>query len=170
VSFTLTPSVAGACGTLSAASATTPASGVVSVTYTASTTVGTCVVNVAEANGGSNNAAQPAGTKTITQTAVPNNITEAANPSSIKGDGIATSVVTATVTKGTGGALAGDVVNFTLVGANCGTLSAPSATTDATGKATVTYTSKLAPATFCTVHAVETGTGQAADVIITQTT
>jgi hypothetical protein len=61
-------------------------------------------------------------------------------------------------------------VNFTLVGGNCGTLSAASAVTDASGHATVTYTSKLAPATFCTVHAVETGTSQAADVIITQTT
>jgi hypothetical protein len=169
VAFTLTPSVAGACGTLSAASATTNAGGTAAVTYTASTTAGSCVVNVSEANGGTNNLAQGAGTKTITQTAVPNAISLAANPTSIKGDGITTSVITATVTKGIGGALSGDVVNFTAPGANCGTLSAASATTDAAGHASVTYTSKLAPSTFCVVNATETGTGSTTSVTVTQT-
>jgi hypothetical protein len=78
--------------------------------------------------------------------------------------------VTATVTKGIGGALVGDTVNFTGQGAgNCGTVNAASAITDASGHATVTYTSKLAPSTFCVLTATETGTGQSTTVTITQT-
>jgi hypothetical protein len=164
VSFTKS-GAAGVCGTLSAASATTNSSGVASVVYTVSTTAGTCTITATESNSGSFNSVA------IVQNPVPNNIALAANPSTIKGDGISTSVVTATVTKGVGGAaVAGDTVNFTVVGANCGTLSAASAVTDAGGHATVTYTSKLAPSTFCDVHAVDVSTGSPfADVNITQT-
>jgi hypothetical protein len=163
VSFTMA-GAAGVCGTLSAPSATTNTSGVASVTYTVSTTAGTCTIMATEANGGSSN------TVAIVQNTVPNIIALAANPATIKGDGVTTSVLTATVTKGVGGAaVAGDTVNFTAPGANCGTLSAASAVTDATGKATVTYTSKLAPSTFCVITATETATAQSATVTVTQT-
>jgi adhesin/invasin len=106
----------------------------------------------------------------IVQNIVPNNIALAANPGTIKGDGISTSVLTATVTKGVGGAaVVGDTVTFTAPGANCGTLSAATASTDASGHATVTYTSKVAPSTFCVVNATEANTSSTTSVTITQT-
>ena len=51
VSLTLTPSVAGSCGTATAPGSTN-ASGQVTSTYTASSTAGTCTITATEANGG----------------------------------------------------------------------------------------------------------------------
>jgi hypothetical protein len=172
VAFTLVGTPSKACGTLSSASATTDTAGHAAVTYTASTTAGTCVVTVTEAKGGSNNSGQAAAAKTVTQTAVPNNISLAANPATIKGDGVATSSITATVTSGvTSAAVPSDVVNFTFASGICGSLSAASGTTDTSGMVSVTYTSaNNVLGTFCTIRATETGTGATTTVTITQTT
>jgi hypothetical protein len=51
VTLTMTPSVAGLCGTATAPGSTN-ASGQVTSTYTASTTAGTCTITATEANGG----------------------------------------------------------------------------------------------------------------------
>jgi len=59
--LTTTPSAAGSCGTATAPGSTN-ASGQVTSTYTASTTVGTCTIKATEANGGNS------GTVVITQT------------------------------------------------------------------------------------------------------
>ena len=61
VTLTTTPSVAGSCGTASAPG-NTNASGQVTSTYTASTTVGTCTITATESNGG------VSGSVVITQT------------------------------------------------------------------------------------------------------
>jgi adhesin/invasin len=164
VAFT---TVGAACGTLSSMFATTNASGVASVTYTSSTTAGACGIGAVEANGGKANAT------VVTQTAVPNNISGSANPTSIQGNGTSTSVVTFHVTSGVdGSAVAADPMTYAVSGSNCGTLSNATASTDASGNATVTYTSSVnigGVAHFCTVTGTETGTGKSAAVSIDQT-
>jgi adhesin/invasin len=168
LSFAVSPAT---CGTLSSNFATTNPSGTATVTYTASLNAPlTCAIGVTEANGSTT------GSVNIAQTVVNNIITASANPAAIKGDGISTSVVTAHVTSGVDGSnVSGDAMTFTIApgapGANCNAtgLSAASAKTDANGMATVTYTSKVAPNTFCAIVAKETVTLQSATATITQT-
>jgi hypothetical protein len=176
VMFTLTPNVANGCGTLSSATATTNATSKAIVTYTASlgSGVSSCTITAFETNGGSN------GTANITQTTVINFLTISASPTTIKGDGVSTSTITAHVTSGiTGLPVAGDSVTFAFDNARppCGSyagagVSAP-VLTDASGNASTTYTSAVAPGTFCHAFAVEGDTGfansVATDAVITQT-
>lgn len=168
VRFTLTGA---ACGTLSATTVISDASGNAATTYTSSTTAGTCTIDATDAISGGTTGA---GTQTvITQTAVPNNIAVSANPSSIRADGSSTSTITATVTTGVGGtAVSGDVVTFSAVGnpaATCSntSLSALTATTNAAGQATITLTANTTVG-FCTVTAVEGGTSQTNNTVVTE--
>ncbi len=78
VQFTLTPSVAGACGTVSPAPATTSSAGTASVTYVAGTAAGTCTLVGTEADTG---AVTP--NLVIVQTAVPESITLTAGSTTV---------------------------------------------------------------------------------------
>jgi len=171
VMFTLTPSVAGACGTLSATSGTTNGAGQVVVTYTSNSGVkGTCTVTANEAQDGKN------GTAVITET-TNNTVAVVASPSTIVLSGIlmSTSALTVTVTSVTGAVVPGDMITFTLSGANCGTVGSVSngGVTNSSGVVTATYTSTLALISgFCTVTATEQatapGNSQAGMATITQ--
>jgi adhesin/invasin len=166
VYFLVSPST---CGSLSAVSATTNTSGVATATYTASLTAPvTCTIVVFEADGST------AGSATVGQTIVNNKITATAAPAAIKGDGIQTSTVTATVTSGVdGSAISGDALTWVVTGGNCGALSNTSATTNASGVGTATYTSSVnfgGIGHFCTVTVTESGTSQSASASIDQTT
>jgi adhesin/invasin len=166
VSTSGTPSAA--CGGLSGTGfASTDANGVVTVTYTASTTAGSCVITAQEANGAHN------GSATITQTPS-NNVAVSANPASLKADGTSTSAITVTVTDSSGAAVSGDAITFTVgaAGANaCGALTnisgSPSGTTDSSGKVTATYTSSTTIG-FCKIKATD-NTGASGSVTIIQT-
>src|SRR4029077_11032503 len=69
-------------------------------------------------------------------------VSVSANPSSIPADGSSRSAVTATVTRLDGTPAASDSVTFTTSGgASCGSVSGSPAVTNASGTATVTYTS-----------------------------
>jgi adhesin/invasin len=157
-----------ACGGLSGTGfGSTDANGVVTVTYTASTTAGTCTITAQEANGAHN------GSGTITQTAS-NNVAVTANPASLKADGTSTSAITVTVTDSSGAAVSGDAISFTVgaAGANaCGALTnisgSPSGNTDSTGKVTATYTSSTTIG-FCKIKATDS-TGASGSVTIIQT-
>jgi adhesin/invasin len=133
--------------------------------YTASTTAGVCTVTATEAYGGA------IGTTTITQGPVVYTVVVAATPPTITGNGLTTSSITATVTN-TYGVLAGtDTVHFAVTATNgntCGTLSAPSGVTGATGVATVIYNSSPA-AGFCTITAIEQTTLGSGSTQIDQT-
>jgi hypothetical protein len=166
VLLTATPSVAGACGTLSATTGTTNASGVASFTYTSSTTAGgTCTITAIEAS----NAAHAA-TAVISQTAT-NSVALTAAPANLTPNGTSTSTVTATVTSVGGTPVAGDLVSFAGVGtptqASCGAFTPNDGTTNASGQVVVTYTSTTT-AGFCAVTATESGTGSAGSAQITQ--
>ncbi|TMD10005.1 MAG: hypothetical protein E6J01_00190 [Chloroflexi bacterium] len=171
VMFTLTGA---ACGTISPASGTTNASGVVTATYTASTTAGACAVKATEAI--SNSSAPSTGTNptTITQTAVPNGFTATATPASLPANGTSTSTIKATVTNGvTGAAVSGDAVTFAATGspgAVCtnANLSATAGTTDANGVATVTYTASTTNG-FCSIKATDATNSTGATATVTQT-
>jgi len=78
VMFILTPGVPGACGTISPSTGTTNGGGVLTATYTVSTTPGTCNITAKEANGGITSAAAP-----VTSIPRPNNITLTANPTTV---------------------------------------------------------------------------------------
>jgi hypothetical protein len=100
-----------------------------------------------------------------------NNITMVtATPSTVPADAASTAAVTTTVTSG-GTAVASDVVAFGLSGspaAACGTLGATTATTNASGQATVTYTASTTGG-LCTVTGNEANGGTSASTTITQT-
>ena len=66
-------------------------------------------------------------------------VTLVANPTAIENNNLASSTLTATVAMPSGVSAQGIPVNFTMTGS--GTLSAPSVTTDASGKASVTLIS-----------------------------
>jgi hypothetical protein len=143
---------AAACGTLSATSGTTTgaAPSTLGVTYTASTTPGTCAITAVEAGGAH------IGTATITQT-VNNAVAVVAAPNSVAPGG--TSTVTATVTNVGGVPVAGDLIGFTVVStspapATCGTFAPTGGITNAAGQVVVTYTAS-ATASFCTITVAE---------------
>jgi hypothetical protein len=153
------------CGSISGSPATTNTSGIATVAYTSSTTVGTCSVTATEATNSLN------GSITITQTKVANSITETTTPSSVPADGKTTSSITSTVTNRVTGAVAGDAVTYTLSpnpAGSCGALSATSATTGPGGTTpAVTYTA-TSTVGFCTITAIEAGTGTSTSSLITQ--
>ena len=153
------------CGTIAGSPALTNASGNATVTYTASTTAGTCVITATEAVNSLSAAV------TITQTMVANTITVTATPNVVPADGT-TSSITSTVTNQITGAVSGDVVTYNLApspAGSCGTLSSLSATTDASGHAqAVAYTASNSPG-VCTINATESGTGSTISTTITQT-
>jgi adhesin/invasin len=151
------------CGPLSPTSGTTNASGQVTVTYTATTTVGTCTVTAKEANTG--NTASTG----IAQTLVHNTVGVSANPSTIPANGTATSTVTATVT-GVSGPVSNDPVAWSISG-DCGSVFPANSFTNGSGQDTTTYTAVSTPpgAGFCTVTAVEAATGGQGSTTITQT-
>jgi hypothetical protein len=153
------------CGSISGSPATTNTSGIATVAYTSSTTVGTCSVTATEATNSLN------GSITITQTKVANSITETTTPSSVPADGKTTSSVTSTVTNRVTGPVAGTVVTYVLSPnptGSCGALSATSATTGPGGTTpAVTYTA-TSTVGFCTISATEAGTGSGTSSLITQ--
>jgi hypothetical protein len=165
VRWTTSASVSGSCGTLTPSTGTTDSTGKLSVTYTPSTTQGQCTVTATEANGFT------AGSVTIQQTAPPNVVSVSANPSTMVGNGSNSSTITATVTTSSGTPVSGDVVTFNVPppSGTCGTLSSNSATTNASGVATIVYISATS-AGFCTITAREASTGATGTVVITQTT
>jgi hypothetical protein len=146
---------------------TTGAAGAVAVApYIASTTAGTCTVTATEAYGGATN------TVTITQGPVVYSVVVAATPPTITGNGLITSSVTATVTNTFGTPAVTDSVAFVVTAPNgttvCGTLSAASAITNASGVATVSYNSSP-DAGFCTITATEATTTGSGSTQIDQT-
>ncbi|GAC1517954.1 MAG: hypothetical protein NVS1B12_07690 [Acidimicrobiales bacterium] len=99
----------------------------------------------------------------------PNTVAVSASPSTVAANGTATSAVVATVTSGST-PVAGDPVRFTLSGSPggaCGTLSSANATTDASGKASTTYSASTTAGT-CTVVATEANGGGSGSTTITQ--
>jgi hypothetical protein len=164
-SVTFTTGGGAACGIIGSP-ATTDAAGTATVTYTASTTVGSCGITATEA------VDNLSGWITITQTAIANTITVTAAPTSIKAGGTTTSSITSTVTNGVTGPVAGDVVTYVLSpnpAGSCGTLSAGSATTGAGGTTpAVTYTASITAGT-CTITATEAGSNRSGTAAITQT-
>jgi len=167
-SVTITTSGGAACGTLSPAGAqTTNSSGQVAVAYISSTTSGFCTITATDNGTGSPAGTGGSGTATITQTSgTGNTITGAASPASIPADGASTSSVSATVKSSTGAAVAGDAVNFTK-GTNCAGAT-QSASTNALGVATITYTVNTTVGT-CVITATEAGSGASTNISISQT-
>jgi hypothetical protein len=173
VIFTLTPSAAGSCGTISAVSngGNTNASGVVTATYTASTTVGTCVITATEASGGASS--PTAAANTITQTQVPYTVTFTASPPTVSTSAAGTSILTVTVTDtNTGAPISGDVVTFPTLTPSpagaCGAITGSTSPTNAAGVVTATYTASGVIGS-CTITAHEAGTGVNKTTTITQT-
>jgi hypothetical protein len=163
VSFTVSPTT---CGTISPTTgiATTNASGVATVTYTASDTTGTCTVTATDADYGMT------GTAVITQTAPANTVALVVNPAKDAANGAAASSVTATVTNPSGAPVSGDTVTFTespSLAGSCGTLSPTTGTTTSLGTVTVAYVSSSV-AGFCNITATESDTGGSATTPIDQ--
>ncbi|MHB8325614.1 MAG: beta strand repeat-containing protein [Candidatus Dormibacteria bacterium] len=136
-------------------------SGVATVTayYAAGTAAGPCVITGQELNYGST------ATTTVTTSAATNSVA-ITGTASIAGNGTSQDTLTATVSGATANS---DKVTFTDAG-TCGTLSITSATTPATGTASVqsVYTASNASG-FCTVTATEANTGQSNTFVIDQT-
>ena len=130
-------------GILDSTSATTNGAGQASVTLTAATTAGMATVT-ANAFGVS------ASTKVLIGQAV---VRLAAAPVNLPADGASTSTITATVQEGNGQPAAGITVSFAT---DLGSLSQPSAVTDAAGQAAVTLTAAGSPGT-ATVTATAAG-------------
>jgi hypothetical protein len=172
VVFTTSGSPTAACGTLSSASGTTNLSGVVpTITYTASTTPGTCTITATETIGGKT------GTVTITQTAPPNVIAISPNSNGtsipVDANGSTVTFTTTTTNSVTNAAVVGDTLTFTTSGgAACGTIGTilpAGGVTPANGVVTFVYTSSNVVG-FCTIKATESGTGATQSVVVTQNT
>jgi adhesin/invasin len=141
VTFTLQPSVTGACGSLSSTTETTGANGITpSDTYTASSTAGTCTIIATEADG--NVSANVVITQTVVAP-VATKVVVTATPDSqlLVGD---TSTITVETESATGTAVPDQNIVFTtsgngLLGA-CGSVSPTSGTTNSSGVLTATYT------------------------------
>jgi hypothetical protein len=96
-------------------------------------------------------------------------VTVTATPDSVPANGAITSVITATVTTGSGLAFDDPVTLTTTpsVAGSCGTATAPGST-NAAGQVTSTYTASTTPGT-CTIAATEANKGTTGTVVITQT-
>ncbi len=141
-------STSNAAGIFSSLSATTDTNGRASVNYIASNTVGTEVLTAKATNGIS-------GTANLTvasNIAVVGSISVAPTTASIKAGG-ATTFINVTVRDTSGQPISGALVNFSV---SAGTLSAASATTNASGIASVTLTSAASVLT-ATVTATSSG-------------
>lgn len=172
VLFTVASGSSSACGTVSPTVATTNNSGVATTTYTSSTNTGTCDISALEGNTGAANA--PPGA-VITQGAVINatNVSFSPPQATLQANGTSQQTFTVTVTRNSV-PVNGDSVAFTATptaqgsGAGaCGTLSPTTATTQASGTATLIYTSSSTPG-FCTITASESG-GASGTAQVTQT-
>jgi hypothetical protein len=143
---TVSFSTSGACGPLSAPSAVTDAGGVASVDYTAAS-AGTCTITATDSSGG-------AGSASVKQ--VSDTIVASANPTKLAAGSGKTSQVTATVTYNSA-VVSGDTVTFIASG-TCGTLSAPTAVTNSSGVASVTYTASKSTG-VCTMTVTDSSGG-----------
>jgi hypothetical protein len=148
-------------GSVTASGGTTPST----VTYTAGSSVGTCVITATEASGLNQ------GSITITQTAPIDAVSITSGGATVVTAGSTTPfAITAHVQTAGGTAVAGDTVAFTESGTPtgaCGTLTPVSATTNASGNAVTLYTPTTTSG-FCQVTATEANTGQ--KVVTTVTT
>jgi hypothetical protein len=164
-SVTFTTGGGASCGTIGGSPAMTNISGSATVTYTASTTPGPCLITATE---DTNNLSSSI---TITQTVVANSMALTATPMSLPADGKTTSSITSTVTNRVSGPVNGDVVTYAISPnpmGSCGTLSVSSATTGGGGTTpAVTYTASSTPGS-CTITAMEAGTGTSSSIAITQ--
>jgi hypothetical protein len=104
----------------------------------------------------------------MAQAQVKNTMVLSASPASVSVSGAGTSTVTVTLTDVSGAAVSGENVAFVVTTASCGTLSAASAATNASGVATVTYTAAGNPG-FCTVQATDSGPSAGAGTVKTTT-
>jgi hypothetical protein len=168
VLFTVAPSVSGdTCGTLSAATAVTNASGVATVTYTSPVWSSTltppyCTITAQDAKYGQ------VGSGTIANTEPGNTVGVVAASATVPAVATDTDVVTATVTAATAGSAANDTVSFAVSGTGCGTVSPTSGNTGV-GNAAVsaTYTAGTTVG-FCTITATESINGASGTVTIAQ--
>jgi adhesin/invasin len=163
----ITFSVSGTCGSLASLSGTTDATGVVTTTYTSSTSIGFCTVKASEAATGLS------ASVTITQTdnpvPAPNTVALAASPSTLPADGASNSSIAVTVTNPAGTAIAGDpLLVRTNGGPSCGSLNPSTLVTNALGMGFVNYTAS-SKVGFCTITAIEAASGTSGTVVITQT-
>ena len=170
VLFTATPSVSGdTCGTFSAATAVTNASGVATVVYTSPVWSSTltppyCTITAQDAKYGQT------GSGTIANTEPGNTVAVVAASPTVPAVATSTDVVTATVTAATAGSAANDTVSFAVSGTGCGTVSPISGNTgpgDAAVSATYTAGTTVG---FCTVTATESINGASGTVTIAQST
>jgi adhesin/invasin len=168
VTWTLSGSPSAACGTINPSSGNTGAGTTVSAVYQSSTTSGFCTVTATESATGAS------GTALVDQTLNPTPITytttTTATPASIPGDGVSTSTISTKVLNTGAVPVVGDTVRFTETGANIGTLSSAYAVTDATGTASVTYTSSKNSTAVATITGTEANAGTSAMATVTQTT
>jgi hypothetical protein len=183
LNITISPSSCGNIGGSQTVSTTTNATtGVATVTYTASTTVEDCTISVLEADYGES------GSVTIDQTTPGNSVSLALGSPATAQTAPATSInawsvadtdttpvpVTASVTaESTNSAVVGDTVTFTTTSDpsspnSCGELSATTATTNATGAASVNYLPSSVTG-FCTITATDS-TGASTTLVVDQTT
>ncbi len=163
VTFTASATPAGACGLLSPTTVNTDSSGNAVATYTSSTTPGFCAVTATES--GSGNTSSTSINQTASSTVA--TVAVAATPPSITADGTSTSSITATVTGAASAPIVGDQVMFS-VSSGGGTFVNAFATTNASGVATVTYTSSTSVGSF-TITAQEANGANSGQGTITQT-
>ena len=106
--------------------------------------------------GGSGDASNPpTGTTPVTPTPTATGITLATSQSAVKSDNSDSATITVTAVNASNAAVSGVPVSFSV---NSGFLSASSATTDATGKATITFSSGADPTTRTATVVAQSGT------------
>ena len=146
-------------------------SGNATVTYTASTASGFCRVTVEESETGQSGGVEIDQLTNPAPANGPFTVTVSANPSTIPADGKSTSTITVTVKDKNGSAVSGDPIQLSLSASPngaCGSLSASTGTTNASGQLVVTYTTSSTVG-FCTISAQEANTGASSSALITQT-
>jgi hypothetical protein len=154
-----------ACGTLSSDTATTNSAGQAIVTYSATTTTGTCTISALESEDGQ------VGSGSITQTAGVNTLSFSSTTVSTTASG--TGSVTVTVDNPQDQPVEDDTLTATaraLYPTNtvCGTVSVSGATSS-TGQASITYTEPSTGTTgFCSVDVTD-DTGQSGSFVVDQT-
>jgi adhesin/invasin len=163
VHFMMSGTPAGACGSLNQTTVNTDSSGNAVATYMSSSTAGFCAITATESGSGNTS------TTSINQTASSTvaTVAVAATPSSITADGTSTSSIAATVTGAASAPIVGDQVMFS-VSSGGGAFVNAFATTDASGVATVTYTSSTSVGSF-TMTALEANGANSGEGTITQT-
>jgi hypothetical protein len=162
----------GTCGSLSPGSATTNSVGQAATVYFSSTSYGFCTITATEtATSGSDTAVV-----TQNQSPVPGNQPYAVGvtPSPQNVGAGQTQTFTAKVTNAivppASNVVSGDPVMFTVSGANCGSVSPTTATTDVNGNAATTYTASSTVGATCTITAVEAATSKSGFATANQVT